>query len=203
MLYFVLTSRASVFALQKFTLFNTIAYQAFCEQFGENAFEVMLEILADPSQVRPNWASRFMATVRALGYNFSKDNTAYAYITNHKMWAESRKERRRFRKRVNELKYREEIKKNGSLLLKKQKCIEIRGKIPEIRIKFNNRPDLPTEGKKALLKIRSENNIFILLINSLETQPAYCLAFVYSLVKRESPLLFNSFPLNQRLLLYH
>ena len=37
----------------------------------------------------------------------------------------------------------------------------IQGRIPEITIKFNNQPDLPTEGKKVSLEIQSENNLTI------------------------------------------
>ncbi len=37
----------------------------------------------------------------------------------------------------------------------------IQGKTPEITIKFNSLPDLPTEGKKVTLEILSENNLKI------------------------------------------
>ena len=37
----------------------------------------------------------------------------------------------------------------------------ITGRIPEITIKFTEKPELPTEGKKVTLEIKSENNITI------------------------------------------
>ncbi len=37
----------------------------------------------------------------------------------------------------------------------------IQGRTPEITIKFNSLPDLPTEGKKVTLEILSENNLKI------------------------------------------
>ena len=37
----------------------------------------------------------------------------------------------------------------------------IQGRIPELTIKFNNKPDLPAEGKKVSLEIQSENNLTI------------------------------------------
>ena len=35
------------------------------------------------------------------------------------------------------------------------------GRIPEITIKFTEKPDLPTEGKKVTLEIKGENNIIV------------------------------------------
>ena len=37
----------------------------------------------------------------------------------------------------------------------------ITGRIPEITIKFNSKPDLPTEGKKVTLEIQGENNVTV------------------------------------------
>ena len=37
----------------------------------------------------------------------------------------------------------------------------IQGRIPEITIKFNSKPDLPTEGKKVTVEIFGENNITV------------------------------------------
>ena len=37
----------------------------------------------------------------------------------------------------------------------------IQGRQPEITIKFNQRPDLPEQGKKVLLEIRSENGMIV------------------------------------------
>ena len=37
----------------------------------------------------------------------------------------------------------------------------IQGRIPEITIKFSEKPDLPTEGKKVTLEIQGENNVTI------------------------------------------
>ncbi|MDJ0596097.1 MAG: hypothetical protein QNJ72_39970 [Pleurocapsa sp. MO_226.B13] len=37
----------------------------------------------------------------------------------------------------------------------------ITGRIPEITIKFNDKPDLPTEGKKVTLEIQGENNVTV------------------------------------------
>ncbi len=37
----------------------------------------------------------------------------------------------------------------------------ITGRIPEITIKFTERPDLPTEGKKVILEIQGENNVTV------------------------------------------
>ncbi|MGK7951438.1 MAG: hypothetical protein AB4368_22300 [Xenococcaceae cyanobacterium] len=37
----------------------------------------------------------------------------------------------------------------------------ITGRIPEITIKFSDKPDLPTEGKKVTLEIFGENNITV------------------------------------------
>ena len=37
----------------------------------------------------------------------------------------------------------------------------IQGRIPEITIKFTDRPDLPAEGKKVSLEIQTENNLTI------------------------------------------
>ena len=37
----------------------------------------------------------------------------------------------------------------------------IQGRIPEITIKFSQKPDLPTEGKKVTLEIQSENNVLV------------------------------------------
>ena len=37
----------------------------------------------------------------------------------------------------------------------------IQGRIPEVIIKFNEKPELPTEGKKVLLEIAAENNLTI------------------------------------------
>lgn len=37
----------------------------------------------------------------------------------------------------------------------------IQGRIPEITIKFSDKPDLPTEGKKVTLEIQGENNVTI------------------------------------------
>ena len=37
------------------------------------------------------------------------------------------------------------------------KGIMIQGRIPEITIKFSEKPDLPTEGKKVALEIQGEN----------------------------------------------
>ena len=38
----------------------------------------------------------------------------------------------------------------------------ITGRIPEITVKFNSKPDLPAEGKKVTLEIQTENNITII-----------------------------------------
>ena len=35
------------------------------------------------------------------------------------------------------------------------------GKIPEITIKFNDRPELPAEGKKVTLEIKGENDVIV------------------------------------------
>ena len=37
----------------------------------------------------------------------------------------------------------------------------IQGRIPEITIKFNEKPELPTEGKKVTVEIQAENNIIV------------------------------------------
>ena len=37
----------------------------------------------------------------------------------------------------------------------------ITGRIPEITIKFSEKPDLPTEGKKVTVEIQGENNVTI------------------------------------------
>ncbi len=37
----------------------------------------------------------------------------------------------------------------------------ITGRIPEVTIKFNEKPDLPTEGKKVTLEIQGENNVTV------------------------------------------
>ena len=37
----------------------------------------------------------------------------------------------------------------------------ITGRIPEITIKFSDKPDLPTEGKKVTVEIFGENNVTI------------------------------------------
>ena len=37
----------------------------------------------------------------------------------------------------------------------------IQGRIPELTIKFNEKPELPTEGKKVTLEIQAENNVII------------------------------------------
>ena len=37
----------------------------------------------------------------------------------------------------------------------------IQGRIPEVTIKFNSKPDLPTEGKKVTLEIQGENNVTV------------------------------------------
>ena len=37
----------------------------------------------------------------------------------------------------------------------------IQGRIPEITIKFSDKPELPTEGKKVTLEILGENNVTI------------------------------------------
>ena len=37
----------------------------------------------------------------------------------------------------------------------------IQGRIPEITIKFSEKPDLPTEGKKVTLEIQGENNVIV------------------------------------------
>ncbi len=37
----------------------------------------------------------------------------------------------------------------------------ITGRIPEITIKFSEKPNLPTEGKKVTVEIQAENNITI------------------------------------------
>ena len=37
----------------------------------------------------------------------------------------------------------------------------IQGRIPEITIKFSEKPDLPTEGKKVTLEIQGENNVLV------------------------------------------
>ena len=37
----------------------------------------------------------------------------------------------------------------------------IQGRIPELTIKFSDKPDLPTEGKKVTLEIQGENNVTI------------------------------------------
>ena len=37
----------------------------------------------------------------------------------------------------------------------------ITGRIPEVTIKFNSKPELPTEGKKVTLEIQGENNVTV------------------------------------------
>ncbi len=37
----------------------------------------------------------------------------------------------------------------------------IQGRIPEVTIKFSDKPDLPTEGKKVTVEIQGENNVTI------------------------------------------
>lgn len=37
----------------------------------------------------------------------------------------------------------------------------IQGRIPEITIKFSEKPELPTEGKKVTLEIQGENNVIV------------------------------------------
>ena len=38
----------------------------------------------------------------------------------------------------------------------------ISGRIPELTIKFSDKPELPTEGKKVTIEIRGENNVTVL-----------------------------------------
>lgn len=37
----------------------------------------------------------------------------------------------------------------------------IQGRIPEITIKFSEKPELPTEGKKVTVEIQGENNVTV------------------------------------------
>ncbi len=37
----------------------------------------------------------------------------------------------------------------------------IKGRIPEVTIKFNSKTELPTEGKKVTLEIQGENNVTV------------------------------------------
>ena len=37
----------------------------------------------------------------------------------------------------------------------------IQGRIPEITIKFSEKPELPTEGKKVTLEVQGENNVTV------------------------------------------
>ncbi len=37
----------------------------------------------------------------------------------------------------------------------------IQGRIPELTIKFNEKPELPTEGKKVTVEIQGENNVTV------------------------------------------
>lgn len=37
----------------------------------------------------------------------------------------------------------------------------IQGRIPEITIKFSEKPELPTEGKKVMVEIQGENNVTV------------------------------------------
>ena len=37
----------------------------------------------------------------------------------------------------------------------------IQGRTPEISIKFSEKPELPTEGKKVTLEIQGENNVIV------------------------------------------
>ncbi len=37
----------------------------------------------------------------------------------------------------------------------------IQGKIPEITIKFSEKPELPTEGKKVTVEVAGENNVTV------------------------------------------
>ena len=37
----------------------------------------------------------------------------------------------------------------------------IQGRTPEITIKFSEKPELPTEGKKVTLEIQGENNVIV------------------------------------------
>ena len=37
----------------------------------------------------------------------------------------------------------------------------IQGRIPEITIKFNEKPELPTEGKKVTVEVQAENNVTV------------------------------------------
>ena len=37
----------------------------------------------------------------------------------------------------------------------------IEGRIPELTIKFNEKPELPTEGKKVTVEIQGENNVTV------------------------------------------
>ncbi len=37
----------------------------------------------------------------------------------------------------------------------------IQGRIPELTIKFNSKPELPTEGKKVTVEIQGENNVTV------------------------------------------
>ena len=37
----------------------------------------------------------------------------------------------------------------------------IPGRVPEITIKFNEKPDLPTEGKKVTVEIKGDNNTVV------------------------------------------
>ncbi len=37
----------------------------------------------------------------------------------------------------------------------------IQGRIPEVTIKFNSKPELPTEGKKVTLVLQGENNVTV------------------------------------------
>ncbi len=37
----------------------------------------------------------------------------------------------------------------------------IPGRIPEVTIKFNERPELPTEGKKVTVEIKGDNNTIV------------------------------------------
>ena len=39
--------------------------------------------------------------------------------------------------------------------------IMIQGKIPEITIKFSEKPELPTEGKKVTVEVAGENNVTV------------------------------------------
>ena len=83
--------------IQDFHQFTKRSAHLFIDDFGEDCFEIMRELLADPGRIHPRWGAQFLLTLKEIGLEKVKEqDCAYTFVTSHPSWKKYKKTKRKY-----------------------------------------------------------------------------------------------------------